>query len=254
MTDTIGAAMRESTLKTIEHHLLEAELPYRSLFDSRTMFVNSELAALYELPDPARTGFVEIELPEDGPRAGMLGHASLLAVLSHGHASSPTLRGKFVRESLLCQTIPSPPPNVGEIPEPSPDLPTMRERLAIHRENATCASCHAMTDPIGLGLENFDAIGAFRTLENEAWIDPSGELDGEVFADARELGEALRDHPELMRCLVRNLFRFTSGRVETEAERPMLDTLATAHEGGVLREIIIELVTSDGFRRTGAVE
>jgi hypothetical protein len=254
MTDTIGAAMRESTLKTIEHHLLEAELPYRSLFDSRTMFVNSELAALYELRDPEETGFVEVELPEDGPRAGLLGHASLLAALSHSHASSPTLRGKFVRESLLCQTIPPPPPEVGEIPEPSPGLPTMRERLAIHRENPVCASCHAMTDPIGLGLENFDAIGAFRTLENNVVIDASGELDGEVFTDARELGDALRDHPELMRCLVRNLFRFTSGRVETETEAPMLDALAAGHEGGSLRELDVELVTSDGFRRTGPVE
>ncbi|MDQ3034674.1 MAG: DUF1592 domain-containing protein [Myxococcota bacterium] len=254
MSDTIGAAMRESTLRTIETQLFDGDASYRSLFDSRSTFVDAELADLYGLPAPDGGGFVEVELPADGPRAGLLGHGSVLALLSHSHASSPTVRGKFVREALLCQTIPPPPPDVGELPEPSPDLPTMRERLAEHRANPACASCHQVTDPIGLGLENFDAIGAFRELENGATIDPSGELDGTAFADARGLGEALRDHPELTRCLVRNLYRYASGHVETRAEAPMLDALATAFDDGRLRLLLVELVASDGFRHTGAVE
>jgi hypothetical protein len=253
-TATLGASMREGTLLTVERHLLDDELSYRSLFDTRTTFVDAQLAALYEVPAPSGGGFAEIDLPVDGPRAGLLGQASLLALMSHSHASSPTRRGKFVREALLCGTIPPPPDDVGELPEPSPDLPTMRERLAEHRTNPACATCHAVTDPIGLGLENFDGIGAFRELENDATIDPSGELDGVPFADARELGAALRDHPDLVSCLTRSLFRFAAGHVETDAEEAMLEALATAFDDGTLRQLLIEIVASDGFRLTGAVE
>src|SRR5690606_29643853 len=136
--------------------------------------------------------------------------------------------GKFVREALLCQSIPAPPANVGELPEPSPELPTMRERLREHRENPACAGCHSVMDPIGLGLENFDAIGAFRGRENGAIIDPSGELDGALFDDARGLGEALAEHPQITTCLVRNLYRYGSGHVETRGEEPTIQELAGA--------------------------
>jgi hypothetical protein len=164
------------------------------------------------------------------------------------------VRGKFVREALLCQSIPPPPPDVGELPEPSPDLPTMRERLREHRENPACATCHAVTDPIGLGLENFDAIGAFRERENGALIDPSGELDGTSFADARGLGDALRDHPDLTRCLVRNLYRYSSGHVETTRETRMLDRVALGFEDEGLRTLMVEIVSSSGFRLTSEAE
>jgi len=253
-TETIGASMREGTLLTIEHQLWERDGGYRSLFDSRTTFVDQDLAALYGVPARTEPGFAQVELPADGARGGILGEGHILALLSHASATSPTVRGKFVREALLCQSIPPPPPDVGELPEPSPDLPTMRERLREHRENPACATCHAVTDPIGLGLENFDAIGAFRERENGALIDPSGELDGTSFADARGLGEALRDHPDLTRCLVRNLYRYSSGHVETTREARMLDRVALGFEDEGLRTLMVEIVSSSGFRLTSEAE
>lgn len=256
MSGTIGAAMRESTLRTIEHHLLESHRSYRDLFTTREVYVNAELAALYGVEMPADAGeWALATLPAEGPRAGLLGHGSLLALFSHSHASSPTVRGKFVREALLCQSIPAPPDDVGELPEPSPDLPTMRERLQEHRTNPACASCHSITDPIGLGLENFDAIGAFRELENGARIDPSGELDGIWFDDARGLGEALAAHPNVTTCLVRNLYRYGSGHVETRGEEPTIQELAGAFAASpALDTLLVELVTSDGFRFAGSPE
>jgi len=114
MSDTIGAAMREGTLRSLERQLLDEEAPYRSIFDSRTTFVNAELASLYGVPAPTSGQFAAVTLPADGRRVGLLGEGSILAVTSHGHASSPTVRGRFIREALLCQSIPAPPPSVGE--------------------------------------------------------------------------------------------------------------------------------------------
>ena len=252
MTPTMGASMREGTLRTIEHLVFETEADYRSFFDTPITYVNDELATIYGLEPPGTGAFEQVMLPADGMRAGILGQAAVLARNSHPTVSSPTLRGKFVRQVLLCQEIPAPPADVGELPEPSPDAPTMRERLAAHRENAACAGCHALMDPIGLGLENFDGIGVFRTTENDVTIDPSGELDGVYFADARELGVALRDHPDLGECLVRNLYRFATGHIETRGEEVSILHLVDGFEDDyAIRSLLVDVVLSEGFRYAG---
>jgi hypothetical protein len=254
MSSTIGPAMRDSTLLTLEDHFFTRGSSYRELLTSRRVFVNAELANLYGVTPP-ESGFEAVELPTGDARAGLLGQGAILALFSHGHASSPTLRGKFVRETLLCQSIPAPPDDVGELPEPDPTLPTMRDRLAIHRENPSCATCHNLTDPIGLALENFDAIGAYRETENDVRIDPSGELDGVPFADARGLGEALANHPQLSNCLVRNVYRFSTGHVESRGEQPTIDLLAESFdESSDLKALLVDLVTSDGFRYAGRLD
>jgi hypothetical protein len=131
----------------------------------------------------------------------------------------------------------------------------MRDRLAIHRENPSCATCHNLTDPIGLGLENFDAIGAYRETENDVTIDASGEIDGAPFADARGLGEALAEHPALSTCLVRNVYRFSTGHVETAGESPTIDALSDAFDtSSDLKSLLVDLVASDGFRYAGRLE
>jgi hypothetical protein len=248
-TATMGRSMLDGALYTVDHLVFEEEADYRSFFDTRLTYVNSELAALYGVEAPAGDGFGAVMLPTDGPRAGLLGQAAVLARNSHPTATSPTLRGKFVRQVLLCQEIPAPPADVGELPEPSPTARTMRERLEIHRQNEACAGCHAMMDPIGLGLENFDGVGAFRTTENDVTIDPSGDLDGTYFADAAELGTALRDHPNLGQCLVRNLYRFATGHIETRGEEVAILDLVSAFEDDYrIRGLLVDLVSSDGFR------
>ena len=126
---------------------------------------------------------------------GLLAQVSFLALHSHPGRSSPTLRGQAVREIFLCQRVPPPPPDIDFSllqDTYNPDFRTTRDRLAEHRRNPACASCHNLTDPIGLTLEVFDAAGGYRTTENGAPIDASGELNGRTYAGPPGLAEALR--------------------------------------------------------------
>ncbi|MEM6990444.1 MAG: DUF1588 domain-containing protein, partial [Myxococcota bacterium] len=172
---------------------------------------------------------------------------------AHVTTTSPTLRGKFIRETVLCQTIPPPPPDVVT------DLPpgggaTMRERLSEHATNPSCAACHALMDPLGFGLETYDGIGAYRTLENGFEIDDTADLDGQSFAGAQELGALLRETPGSTTCLLRNLYRHGSGHLENTDEFGELTTVADsfAAEGYQLDLALAELVASPAFRFVGS--
>ncbi|RYE90212.1 MAG: DUF1592 domain-containing protein, partial [Myxococcales bacterium] len=197
----VGPAAREETLRLFEHLVFDADADYRDIFTTRTTFVNPKLASMYAIQAPSLDGFARAELPEDSPRRGLLGHTSFLALQAHPVSSSATLRGKFIRTRLLCQGVPDPPVNVNTaLPEPTPELATLRQRITSHLTVDSCAGCHLLMDPLGLGLEQFDGLGRFRTLENGAVIDPSGDVDGVAFTDARGLGQALHDHPEIGAC------------------------------------------------------
>ena len=142
----IGQQAREETLSLFEYLVLDADADFRTLLTTRATFVNRRLAALYGIPSVAVEGFELVTLPDDGPRAGLLGHASVLSLHASPNRSSPTLRGLFIRERLLCQNMPSPPANVDTtIPESSEDAPTMRDRLQIHLE--TPAALDVMRSP-----------------------------------------------------------------------------------------------------------
>ena len=169
---------REQTLRTLVDHLLVRKRDYRDLFTTRDTFMSPSLAAIYDVPAPP--GWTPYTSPPDSPRAGLLTQVSFLAAHAHPGRSSPTLRGKALRELLLCQTVPRPPPNVdfSLLEDPDSRLKTARERLDLHRTNPVCAGCHKITDPIGLAFENFDGAGQFRATERGAAIDASGALDG----------------------------------------------------------------------------
>jgi hypothetical protein len=187
----------------------------------------------------------------------MLGHISFLATHSHSRASSATRRGVAVRNIFLCQTIPSPPVEVDtSIPEPSAEAKTLRERVAEHLENPSCAACHQLTDPIGLGLENFDGIGRYRETEYDTVIDPAGDLDGVDFTNAVELGGAIKGHPDFVPCVVKMLSRYATGRMENRAEAKWLDILNARFQSHAyrLRPLILELVMSPLFRRVGSLK
>ncbi len=193
---------------------------------------------------------MEVELPADGRRRGVLGHASLLSVNAHAVATSPTHRGLFVRQSLLCAPIPPPPPNVDTtIDEYGGEGQTLRERLSVHMENPGCSSCHLQMDPIGFGFEHFDAIGREREKDNGVTIDATGDLDGETFQDAAGLAELVSSHPDAATCLVRKVYRHAMGHVEGPEEEVLVRELAAGWEadGFRFRELILDLVTSDGF-------
>jgi hypothetical protein len=183
--------------------------------------------------------------------------ASVLALFAHPVSTSPTLRGRFVRETLLCQTIPSPPVNVNTgIPEPSPELPTMRLRLQRHAGDPFCAMCHNTLDPIGLALENFDGLAQFRRTENGAMIDASGNLDGLAFTDANGLAQAVHDHRDFGPCIVERLYSFATGHEVAEGEHTEVDFQSREFkEGGYrLRQLITNIAISPQFRRAGGAQ
>jgi hypothetical protein len=162
------------------------------------------------------------------------------------------LRGKAMREVFLCQEVPDPPANVNfaVVQDPSnKKMPTARDRLTAHRTEPSCAGCHRIMDPLGLTMENFDGLGTYRTVENEAPIDASGDLDGTTFDTPEGLARALHDHPETPRCLVEKLYRFAVGRDTEMEERPYMDYLDAAFKTSGYRvpELMRTIALSENF-------
>ncbi|HET8937037.1 MAG TPA: DUF1592 domain-containing protein [Polyangiales bacterium] len=253
---TLPAAMKEETLRSVRAHLFERGDDFRDLFTSNKTFANAELAKLYGVRAPSPDSFAAVDLPANGPRAGLLMQASFLAIHAHPSRSSPTLRGKFIRENLLCQAIPPPPNNVDtSLPANTRDAMTARQRLTAHREDPSCAGCHTLMDPIGLALENFDGIGAFRERENNLTIDASGELDGKTFADARGLAAAIAADPNATSCFVRTLFRYARGALEQASEASRIAALDQAFGASGYRttELMLAIVKDPAFRQVGAL-
>jgi hypothetical protein len=231
----------------------------RSIFSTRRTFVNADLAALYgvEAPGATATNFVEVELPADGPRAGILTLGAFLTMNAHETRTSPTARGKYVRERVLCQTVSPPPPDVDTTLDPvAPGTAplTVREQLEEHRKNPACSSCHAFMDPPGFLFEHFDSIGAYReTQEGDLPIDSSGDLDGKALGEAKDLAAILENDARVGRCMVTQLYRHAQGRLDTSGEEVAIDDLdekfaAASYD---FRALVVELVTHDAFRYVG---
>jgi hypothetical protein len=255
--ETIGPSAREETLMALEYLVVDEDGDYRDIFTSQRTFVNPKLASMYGVQAPNRDGFGMVELPSDANRRGLLGHASILALHAHPVSSSATRRGIFIRENLLCHDIPPPPSNLSTgIPEESANAPTLRDRVATHLSDPFCAQCHNMTDLIGLGLENYDGLGMWRTHENGALIDPSGDVDGDEFANAWDLGRAMHDHPDTSNCLVETAWRVSGGQRIYSGERDLVDYLQWkfSDDGYRVKQLWRDIALSDGFRRVGGVE
>ena len=258
----IADAMRKEVELIVEDLVFERGADARSMFSTRTTFVNSDLAALYgvDAPGATKTEFVQVELPADGPRAGILTLGAFLTMNAHESYTSPTARGKYVRERVLCLDVPAPPPGVNTSLDPIPmgEPPkTVRERMELHRTNPSCASCHSFIDPPGFLFEHFDSSGAYRMLqEGTLPIDSSGSLDGQPLADARQLATVLETDERVGRCMVKQLYRHAQGRLETKGEALALDTLADRFVAASFdfRSLLIELVTHDAFRFVGTKE
>ena len=220
---------KEQMLRTVVDLLLTNKGDYRDLFTTRKTFLNRNLAALYKLPvdEAGVDGWVPYTFDAKGNRAGVLSLAGFLMLdPTHEGRSSPTIRGKTVRELFLCEPVPVPPPNVNfAAVQNTGDLVhrTARDRLSVHQENPACSGCHAITDPIGLAMENYDAIGTFRTHENGALIDASGVLDGKSYTDALGLQRLLRDNPSTPACVTQRAFEYGGGRPLTSSEQKWLE-------------------------------
>ncbi len=240
---------REQTLRTIVYHLLERNSDYRDLFTTRETFISPALAMVYDVP--AVPGWRRIEFPPEAHRSGILTHVSFLALHSHPTRTSATLRGKALRELLLCQKVPPPPPNVdfSALENPKTPFKTSRERVNFHLANPVCAGCHKITDPMGLVLENFDGVGKYRTTESGAVIDASGGLDGKSFANVDGLGQAMHDHPALPKCLVKRTLGFGVGAALPDGMNATVEDINTkfAASGYRLRTLLKEIVLDPAF-------
>ena len=267
-TIELAGAMVEETRRLLDHLAWDNGNFMESLTADYS-YLSADLASLYKLPAP--TGeYEKVRFPAGTPRAGLLGHASFLAASAGPTETSPTARGIFIREQLLCQHVPPPPPNVNtSLPEPTAEKPsTRRQRMTAHVENPLCASCHRLMDPIGFGIESFDAIGRWREKETlqitttgkagakkiDLPLDTNGEIAGlpnSAFSDETQLGSILAKSPVCQECVVRQVFRYAYGRLETSGDEETIHHLfATFRDSGFhFKDLLIALVRSPEFLR-----
>lgn len=217
-------------------------------------YLSPATAAIYGIAAPATPGLVA--LPDD--RGGLLGLASVLASGAHSDQTSPVRRGLFVRERLLCQHLGAPPANAGGVPDVDPDA-TTRERFSQHSDDPTCFACHQHIDPVGFGLEDYDAIGAWRSLDAGQPIDSSGavsDLEGfgagtsAPFSGPAALGALLADSAAAPRCLAEHSLSYTTGRAAEAETDCVIDDLHTVfdEQGQALPAMWRAVVRSEAFR------
>lgn len=256
-TTSVSAALREQTLRTITDLLVTHKGDYRDLFTTRRLAMTRELGPIYTVPVAAE-GWSFHEFPQGDPRTGLLTQAGLLALHSHPGRTSPTLRGKAIRETLLCEKIPSPPANVNFAvvqDTNNPTLKTTRARLQAHLDDEECASCHKLTDPIGLGLEAFDGAGQFRVTEHDEVIDTSGTFDKVDFKDAVSLGQLFHDSSAVASCLVSSTWRYATGRSIGAIDQPVVAKLDNGFRAGGYKmvDLMRAIALEPAFYATPAV-
>jgi hypothetical protein len=249
----LQAAMARDMRDTWELLAFDDRASVLDLFSTTKVVVNRELAELYGLDAAGldSSTYRTLSLPADGPRIGILGKAGFLSQLANQKEGSPTLRGKFMREALLCTPVHPPPGDVDVVlDDPLPGQPqTKRQRLEMHRTNEACAGCHSLMDPLGLPLETFDAIGRYRTTDHGLPIVTSGDFDGKPVADARELGLAAAGSASVAQCILRKYYAYAVGHTPRDVDGSVLNALAVSFEtsGYKLRELVLDLVTHEAF-------
>jgi mono/diheme cytochrome c family protein len=227
----------------------------RSVVDLMTAdytFVNERLAKHYGIPDIHGSRFRRVTLTDER-RFGLLGKGSVLAVTSHAERTSPVVRGKWILDNILGAPVPPPPPDVPQLKEKAEgEKPrTMREQMAEHRTNPVCATCHKVMDPIGLSMENFDVVGAWRADDEGNPIDATGELsDGTKVDGVVTLRKALMAHPEVfVRAITEKLTIYALGRGLDARDMPAVRAIIQGAADGGYRfsSIVLGIVRSTPF-------
>jgi hypothetical protein len=212
-------------------------------------FVNDRLAAHYGMDPVGSDQPQKVPLPDE--RRGLLGQGSLLTVTSHATRTSPTRRGKWVLEQLLCDAPPPPPNGVNRnLDDEGITTGTLRQRLEAHVKNPTCAACHTTIDPVGFGLEHFDAIGAWRDLDSGLPVDATGNLGTKTFDGAVEEGDVVAGDSRFPSCVAQQVATYALGRPMLYEDKGRLDQLTAdfAATGYRLPELIRLVVTNEAFR------
>jgi hypothetical protein len=253
-TENLRAAMaRESEL--LFETVLREDLSVLRLLDADFTFVDERLAEHYGFADVRGSHFRRIEIPEDNPRRGVLGHASILTVTSVTNRTSPVIRGAWILETLLGSPAPVPPPGVEttlEGDDGNAVALSVRERLEAHRENPVCASCHAIMDPIGFSLENYDLIGAWRETDGGRPVDTSARLvDGTALDGPGGLREALLARSEtFVTTLTEKMMTYALGRRIEHYDMPAIRAIVreAAADDYRMSSLVQGVVASDAFR------
>ena len=249
----LRGAMRQETEFFFEHVVRE-DRSILEFLDADYTFVNERLALHYEISCITGEAFQKVSL-DPRQRGGLLGHASILTVTSNPTRTSPVKRGKWILENLFAAPPPEPPANVPELADgKSGQLTgTLRQRMEQHRADPACATCHKLMDPIGFGLENYDAIGAWRTRDGDAVVDASGELpDGRGFQGPGELRSLLAQRKDdFRRCFIEKMLTYGLGRGLEYYDACAVERIAAASAAADDRisVMIAEIVSSPAFRQ-----
>jgi hypothetical protein len=241
--------------------ILRKGRPAEELISARYTFLNERLAHFYGIEGVMGEQFQPVDLTEHPQRGGILTQGTFLIVSSNPTRTSPVKRGLFVLENLLGTPAPPAPGNVPPLEQAKGTTanPTMREMMEIHRVKPVCKGCHARMDPIGLGLEHFNALGQFRTTENGKPIESGGKLiTGERFSDVASLKRILATNrkEDFYRCLSEKLLTFAIGRGVEYYDAPTIDFLVKRLESkqGNLRELIHGIIESAPFQKRRGAE
>lgn len=248
----VTASMREESRALIERVIFDEHSAWQELFTADGTYINQTLADLYGLPAPAGDEFAWVDYGDSG-RQGLLSHGSFLSVAGKFGDTSPTQRGKLIRNRLLCQVIPPPPPDVNvDEPPSSPDSDCKWDAYAAHRELAGCKGCHDLMDPVGFGLENYDQLGRWRETDvdhPECVIAGEGTIDGDAFSGPAGLADYLVTGEQLEICIVRQVYRFAMGHEVLTEDVAFVDQLDQSFAAADYRfdRLMLDLVSDEAF-------
>jgi hypothetical protein len=265
LTGDLRRAMKRETEMLFEH-IVRGDRSLLELLDSRYTFLNERLAKYYGIEGVTGDQMRKVDLPSGSPRGGVLTQGTMLAVTSNPSRTSPVKRGLYILDNILGSPPPPAPPNIPALEDSSKGKDgrtlSLRESMVVHRSQASCAACHARMDPLGLALENFNALGRWRDRERAGPVDASGKLiSGEPFKDIRDLKRILveRHRRDFYRCLTEKLLTYALGRGLDTQDVHAVDTIVARMEkaDGHASALIAGVIESAPFqkrRRIGTVD
>ena len=252
LNDELREAMVEEITRLLDDIVWTEQADARDLYTADYTFVNSALADLYEMGTVSGDEWVKRDLPAG--RAGFLSSGAFLTRASHAVRTSPTRRGTFIKDRLLCEPVPPPEPGVATVlPDPGEEPKTTKELVEQHMEDQACKTCHGQFDPFGFALEHYDAIGAYRETEDGLEIDSTAEIwEFGSFDSPRTLADRLLEDEKqrVSFCMMRNILRSSLGHIETRGEEAAIVDLHELFDasGFNLKDLLSEMTVSEAFR------
>ena len=251
--DNLRYSMRRETELFLEN-LIRSDASVLEILDAKHTYLNERLARFYGIPGIAGPEFRRVDMSKTERGGGILTHASTLTISSYSTRTSPVLRGKWILENLLNAPPPPPPAAVPLLDESKVgESASLRRQMEAHRKNPACASCHSKMDPLGFGLENLNAIGAWRTMDGKFPVDASGLLPGgRTFQGPIELkAQLLKDKDAFVRGLTTKLLTYALGRGLERYDRPVVSQIAARLPASNYRfsALVLDIVTSLPFQQ-----